>query len=284
MTISRDIHSLEPGAIVELLEIDLTPVDPAAGVTRFHAGTNQLFSPVIWQGHTYAPQPVSASGFGITVQGAAPRPRLQVSNIPVGGAVGLMTLLNRDYDDLVGAIITRRRTLVKYLDAVNFPGSVNPTVDPTAEFPLDVYYVERRVTENRVYCEYELSSIYDLEGVMLPARTIIRDTCMYSYRVWDAASGSFLYADSRGNPVDCPYTGIGCFDALGAMTDNAHDSCGRRLSDCRLRFSVSSVSLTGVASGVDSSGHRIVGGPMIIPQIDTNTPLPFGGFPGAGRY
>jgi lambda family phage minor tail protein L len=284
MTISRDIHSLEPGAIVELYEIDLTPIDPAAGVTRFHAGTNELREPVVWQGHTYAPRPVSASGFGITIQGAAPRPKFQVSNIPVGGAVGMMTLLNRNYDDLVGAIITRRRALVKYLDAVNFPGSVNPTADPTAEIPLDVYYVERRVTENRVYCEYELSSIYDLTGVMLPGRTIIRDTCMYSYRIWDAATGSFLYADSRSNPVDCPYTGTRCFDALGALTATENDCCGRRLSDCRLRFSISTTTLTGIASGVDAYGNRVVRGPMVIPQIDTDTPLPFGAFPGAGRY
>jgi lambda family phage minor tail protein L len=276
--IARDIHSLAPGSIVELFDLDITPIDPSAGVFRFHAGTNELMQPVVWQGNTYTPQPVQASGFGITVQGAAPRPTMQVSNIPVTGTVGLMTLLNRDYDDLVGAIVTRRRTLVKYLDAVNFPSGINATVDPSTEFPLDVYYVERRISENRIHSEYELSSIYDLEGVQLPVRQVIRDTCTYTYRYWD--SGELKYVDPRGNPVECPYIGPRYFDRTGAaVTDPAQDVCGRRLSDCKLRFRSATI-VRNIITSVDTGGNTQAQ-PMEISVVDS---LPFGGFPGCGRY
>lgn len=266
MSLIRDIHSLEPGALVELFDLDLTPIDPTAGVARFHAGTNELDQPVVWQGHSYLPRPVQASGFGLSTTGAAPRPKLQVSNIPALGGVGMMTLLNRDYRDLIGAVITRRRTLVKYLDAVNFPGGINPTADPTVEFPLDIYYVERRLTENRVFAEYELSSIYDLEGVSLPRRQVIRDTCSFSYRSWDADAGDFVYQDARGIPVACPYTGSACFDRLGNPVEASQDQCGRRLSDCRKRF---------------ATGSRVLGTKVVATVSEA---LPFGGFPGVGRY
>ena len=272
----KHIHSLEPGAVVELFDLDLTPIDPSAGVARFHAGTNELQQPVVWQGYSYQPRPVQASGFGISTTGAAPRPKMQVSNIPTAGAVGLMTLLNRDYRDLVGAIVTRRRTLVKYLDAENFPAGLNPDADPTVEFPLDINYVERRLTENRLYAEYELSSIYDLEGVYLPGRQVIRDTCSYSYRTWDAPAGSFVYLDPRALPVACPYTGEACFDRLGnAVADNSLDQCGRRLSDCRKRFGSGTRVLDNVSAGGAARPVTV----QVIAGV-----LPFGGFPGAGRY
>ena len=276
----KDIHSLEPGSIVELFDLDLTSIDPAAGIARFHAGTNKLEQPVVWQGHTYLPRPVQASGFGISTTGSAPRPKMQVSNIPLQGTVGVMTLMNRDYHDLVGAVITRRRTLVKYLDAVNFQDGINPSADPTAEFPLDVYYVERRLVENRIYSEYELSSIHDLEGILLPTRQVIRDTCMYTYRTWNPDSLGFDYVDPRGILVDCPYTGVSCYDGMGVeVADPSLDVCGRRLSDCRKRFSQGATRT--LANVAKTTGGK---GPVTVNVLPAGGVLPFGGFPGVGRY
>lgn len=118
MTIETDIQKLEPGAIVELFELDLTPF--TGDVLRFHAGTNGLLSNVTWDGNVYTAFPVAASGFEFTGQGQAPRPKLMVSNI-----AGAITALVLQYEDLVGAKVTRRRTLAKYLDAVNFPARRN---------------------------------------------------------------------------------------------------------------------------------------------------------------
>lgn len=117
-TITSEIQKLEPSAIIELFEIDATSI--GGDVLRFHAGTNGLRQSVVWQGNTYMPFPMQATGFDFTGNGQLPRPKLVMSN-----ASGAMTLLVLTYEDLLGAKVTRRRTLAKYLDAVNFPARRN---------------------------------------------------------------------------------------------------------------------------------------------------------------
>ena len=114
MTIAQDIQGLEPGSLVQLFELDATSL--GGGVTRFHAGTNGLRSSVVWNGQTYVPLPVEASGFEFNGKGQLPRPTIKVAN--TGGAMGALAAT---YGDLLGARLTRRRTMVKYLDAANFP-------------------------------------------------------------------------------------------------------------------------------------------------------------------
>ncbi|BFT63286.1 phage minor tail protein L [Pseudomonas moorei] len=82
---------------------------------RFHAGTNENRGSVIWQGNVYTPWPIQAQEFATPSQGSPARPKLQVGNF--GGTI---SALCRQYDDLLGAKLKRRRTLVKYMDAVNF--------------------------------------------------------------------------------------------------------------------------------------------------------------------
>ena len=88
-------------------------------------------------------------------KGQLPRPTLTISN-----ALGTITaiLLNVNStttgNDLTGATVTRIRTLARYLDSINFPGNTNPlgTPDPTAEFPQEIYKIDRKSTENRENC------------------------------------------------------------------------------------------------------------------------------------
>lgn len=82
---------------------------------RFHAGTNESLGSVVWQGNIYTPWPIQAQEFATPSQGSPARPKLQVGNF--GGNI---SALCRQYEDLLGAKLKRRRTLVKYLDAVNF--------------------------------------------------------------------------------------------------------------------------------------------------------------------
>jgi lambda family phage minor tail protein L len=131
-SITSEIQKLEPSAIIELFVLDASAF--GGDVLRFHAGTNGLRQNLVWQGNTYTAFPVQASGFDMSGNGQLPRPKLQVANIT--GAISLLVLT---YDDMLGAKITRKRTLVKYLDAVNFPGGTNPTADSTAEFADDVF-------------------------------------------------------------------------------------------------------------------------------------------------
>ena len=85
--------------------------------------------------------------------------------LTISNALGTITaiLLNVNAvttgNDLTGATVTRIRTLARYLDAVNFPDSTNPlgTPDPTAEFPQEIYKIDRKSAENREVVQFELS-------------------------------------------------------------------------------------------------------------------------------
>ena len=80
-------------------------------------------------------------------------------------------------NDLNGAIFTRIRTLARYLDAANFTGGTNPfgTPDPTAEFPQEIYFLDRKVTETRDVVTWEAQSALDLVNVKLPQRIATKD-------------------------------------------------------------------------------------------------------------
>ena len=211
MTISTDIQKLSPSALIELFELDLTT--RGGGIFRFHAGTNELSQPVVWKGQQYTPMPVEVDGFDISGRGQLPRPKLRVANID--GVVSQALL----EDDLAGVKVTRRRTFARYLDAVNFPGG-NPTADPTAEFPLDIFFIDRKSAETKAVVEFELASSFDVMGVKLPRRQIVQNACAWGYR-----------------SPECGYTGGPVADRFDSPTSNpSQDRCGKRLDSCKLRF------------------------------------------------
>jgi lambda family phage minor tail protein L len=186
--IASEIQKLEPSAIIELFELDSTEL--GGEVFRFHNGTNKLHQNLVWQGNTYVRFPINVSGFEITGQGQFPRPTVTVSNV-----MSAMTTVLLQYGDLIGSKFTRKRTLLKYLDAVNFPGGVNSDADPTVFLADDVYYVDRKSLEDQDQVQFELASVVDLQGVRIPARTVIQNVCPWIYR-----------------GPDCNYTGIPLWD------------------------------------------------------------------------
>lgn len=209
-----EIQKLEPSALVELFELDATAL--GGPVVYFHAGTNQLSLPVTWQGIEYSPYPIQASGFEKTGRGAQPQPRLQIADI-----TGDVTALNIAYDDLVGAKITRRRTFLKYLDAVNFPGGVNASADPTIAFPDEIWTVNRKSSAVPGWiCEYELASASDVAGVQLPRRQCIANVCAWIYRGPECGYAGGPVADQNDIPT----------------SDPSLDVCGKRIPSCKLRF------------------------------------------------
>ena len=66
--------------------------------------------------------------------------------------------------------------MARYLDAVNFPGGTNPlgTPDPTAEFPKEIYKIDRKSAENRDVVQFELAAAIDMAGVRAPQRQCTR--------------------------------------------------------------------------------------------------------------
>lgn len=209
MTVAADVQTLEPGAEVELFYIDAIAI--GAGVLRFHADLQA--ETIWWQGEEYSAWPVEAKGFALTAD-KPPQPTLSVANL--GGAIGALC---QTFEDMVGAKVTRIRTLAKYLDAANFPGG-NPDADPDEHYPDEVWYVERKASEDNTVVVFELSSAMDFNGVQLPRRQIIANQCPWAYR-----------------SAECSYTGGPVAQADDTPTaDPALDTCGKRLASCKLRF------------------------------------------------
>ena len=209
-----ELNNLTPSAIITLFEIDLTSVLKAKSIPdlsaaiiqtgftqaipdntlRFHNNIKVFNSKITWQGNTYIPAPIQAVGFENSSRGTLPTPILSISSQSETGTDQLALLRYEilKLGDIIGAKVTRRRTFAKYLDWVNFksktseprlaelPDGYEP--DPNAELPRDIYYIERKTSENKNTIQYQLASILDLEGIKIPRRTIISDKCNWNYR------------------------------------------------------------------------------------------------------
>ena len=176
--IVSNLQNTNPSAIIELFTLQLdNSLHGATTIYRFHAGSSLKDNgEIVWAGNSYQRFPIQAEGFAFR-QGQLPRPTLTVSN-----ALGTITaiLLNVNTttagNDLTGATVTRIRTLARFLDAVNFPGDINPygTPDSTAEFPQEIYKIDRKSAENREVVQFELASVFDLAGIRAPNRQCTR--------------------------------------------------------------------------------------------------------------
>ena len=211
--IAQEIQKYAPSQIIEMFELDLTPL--GGDVMRFHSGVNQMQAALVWQGNTYGYYPIAASGFDKATNSQLPRPTLVASNV-----MSNITALILQYGDLTGMKVTRKRTMAKYLDPVNFPGGLNPLADPSAEYPDDIFYIEQRVREDDEAVEFQLASSLDMENVKLPRRQIVQNICPWKYR-----------------GAECGYTGTNYFDANDSpVADSGLDVCGKRLTSCKCRF------------------------------------------------
>jgi lambda family phage minor tail protein L len=152
-------------------------------VYLFHAGNNMKNSgDIIWQSNTYSRMPCKAEGFKYSGKGKLPRPTISFSNL-LGTITAIIQLTNNatplPFTDLAGAKITRRRTLARFLDEANFPSNVNPykvgSVDPTAEMPQEIYFIDRKIVENRDIVQFELVSTFDLIGIAAPKKLVTRE-------------------------------------------------------------------------------------------------------------
>ena len=173
-----DLQSINPSAIIELFTLQLdTALHGANTVYRFHAGSSlNANGQIVWAGNSYLRFPIQATGFAFQ-KGQLPRPKITISNA-TGLISAILLTVNETTtgNDLTGAKVTRIRTLAKFLDAVNFPGNTNPfgTPDPNAEFPKEVYAVDRKATETREVVEFELAAPTDLAGIRIPKRQCTR--------------------------------------------------------------------------------------------------------------
>ena len=180
----NDLQSINPSAIIELFKLQLSTAIHGANTTyRFHSGSNlNANNKIVWKTEEYLRFPIKAEGFAFQ-KGQLPRPKLFVSN---GGNVGssvdglsisaILLTVNETTpgNDLTGATLTRIRTLAKFIDAANFANGQNADADPNAEFPQEIYFIDRKSSETRELVEFELAAPTDLAGVRIPGRQATR--------------------------------------------------------------------------------------------------------------
>ena len=237
------LQEVAPGAIIELFELQLNTTQHGVNdVFRFHAGTSlNNNGNVYWNGNQYIRFPIEADGFEYSGNGQLPRPKIRVSNILSTITAILLTLP----DGLEGAKVTRIRTLARYIDAVNFPGGVSPySPDPTAEFPREIYYVDRKTIENRDVVEFELAAAFDLAGVRAPKRQCIANICQWKYRSAECGYAGTAYFDDDDNPV----------------STLAADVCSKRLTGCEARFK----SFSRIGSVTAGSNQLVMAAPISV--------------------
>ena len=179
-----DLQSINPSAIIELFTLQLeTAIHGSNTLYRFHAGSNlNANGQIVWNGNSYLRFPIQATGFAFQ-KGQLPRPKIIISN---GGNQGssvsslsisaILLEVNETTagNDLTGATVTRIRTLAKFIDAANFANGQNATADPNAEFPKEIYSIDRKASETREFVEFELAAPTDLAGVRIPGRQATR--------------------------------------------------------------------------------------------------------------
>jgi lambda family phage minor tail protein L len=207
---------LAPNAIIELFQLQLVASLHGASTTYyFHAGVNAAVNGnIVFDGDTYVRLPIQAEGFEYSNTGTLPRPTLTVANL--GGEISALLLLANAFtpgNDLGGAVVTRIRTLKKYLDG-------EPDADSHAKFADEIWYIDRKSAETRDVVQWELASKFDLAGTLMPKRQLIANICQWEYR-----------------SAECSYTGSNYFDINNNVVGTlAADRCGKRLSSCKLRF------------------------------------------------
>ena len=215
-SVYEELSKLAPSAIIELWSVHLSSdLHGSTDVYRFHNGCNaDVNGNIVWDGNQYARQPIQAEGFEYSSTGQLPRPTLTVSNTD-NTMTALLIVVNATTagNDLTGAEVRRIRTLRKYLDGES-------AADPNAQWPMEIWYIDRKSSESRNAVQFELASKLDLPNIKIPKRQMIGNICQWAYR-----------------SSECGYTGSNYWDANDNVESVlANDRCGKRVGSCKLRF------------------------------------------------
>lgn len=219
--VDERLQQFELGTVVELFQLDLSPILAAAPTLYFTPSAYPDGAMIRWDGDAYVPIPMEAEGYDVDPRGAVPQPLIRVSNV----ARILSPILDAT-QELRGAIVTRHQVVTDWLDA-----GVDP--QPTWYLRRDRHRVEQLATRSAEWLEFRLAATLDRGDEQTPRRQVVRDLCLWTYRRWDPVAADWDYSRAT-----CPYTGTTTFwksDDSTTLTES-EDRCSKRLSGCRLRF------------------------------------------------
>jgi len=216
--LARHIQNPSLGTVVQLFELDASVL---GGDVYYFCNIAENTDFISFGGQPYTPIPMASEGWEWTAQAAQPTPTLKIANLT--DTIGSLV---KEFDDLLGCIVTRKRTFSRFLDTGDEP-------DGDAYFPPDVYRIERKRSHNRLYIEFDLANPVDQQGRYIPGRQVIRDYCYLQYRIWNADLNAFDYSEA-----ECPYTAAIYFNLAGEPVVNpALDRCPKKVgTGCNVRF------------------------------------------------
>jgi phage-related protein len=237
-------------AFIELFDIELKYRD-SGGVNRTELihlvdGLNTEEDYNVWMPYDegnnsfiwaeYLACPIAIEGISVESAGASSRPTLSIANIAslarnISGYPYLSTRTDSDgtdneanfdeilkdlqvikNEDILGSIVTYRKTLLKNTFVKETDTTVDPNVDrwyaqnhPTksgtsgthylvntapnpVEFPEQKFVLDRVATETNLLVSFELASPLDVQGLKVPNRYVIGKYCPWAYK--GAVAGS----------------------------------------------------------------------------------------------
>ncbi len=216
-SISTNLQESSFGIVITLFELDTTIY--GGGIIRVANTSTPDRQAIVFNGNTYYPFPIEATGFEISSD-KAPRPKLSISAIePI-----MMASIN-EYRGLQNCPVLRMRVRREELD------DLNPAI--TTEFiNYDVFYINKMTAQNKQYIQFELITKVELASKQpFPRRTMV-SYCNHQYRRFDETTTTFIYPDKNA----CPYTGANYFDEFNQSCAMKDDSCSKTLGGCSARY------------------------------------------------
>lgn len=191
MTIpTEQLQKLDSITIIELFELQLvsglhySATDSlATTLYRFHNGTNEINTDIIWKGNSYTAIACQAEGFETGDNTVMARPTMTFANT-ASSFTSILELVNAQtpFNDLQKAQILRIRTMAQFIDDANFPPiggnpAANPygTPDTSKELEQQKFEINRKIVENKEICSFELVNTLDFESLQLPRNQITKD-------------------------------------------------------------------------------------------------------------
>jgi lambda family phage minor tail protein L len=204
--IAKNLLQLEPTAILEFFIIYPNTVDAPDIFFALHGGSN-FQKPITWQNVPYLPMPIETEGFEVHANGRIARPKIRISNKDYFMSDALAN--NKDFKH---ARVIRKRTFVKYLDDENFDND-NPwnEADSSAELSSDTYIVGQKTAENKLYVEFELNSLLDIDNLNLNNRIVMSNYCSFPYRSYGCNYKGLPVADGENNNLSLSQRSQGAF-------------------------------------------------------------------------
>jgi phage-related protein len=193
----------------------------------------------------YIAMPLELTGVEVTSSGASNRPTLSMANIPSltrtlasnettledikEGEVEALLSGEGIYtnEDFLGTVVEYRSTLTSYLkeegDVASFP----------VEFPSHRFVLDRVSSENNIIVQFELATVFDLEGVKLPSRQINGRYCPWQYQghalsnqggcTWPLDSHGRFF-DKNDNLITSSISSINIYNASTTYNLNTDDN------------------------------------------------------------